>query len=169
MDKMPLAAVVCQSFPESVLLFALGLTLMGAPLRWRRIIFAAVIYTAISCFVRSLPLPYGIHTITGLVVMCALFIVFFRSPLQLAATASLLSILTLGVLEILFYPLVLATGLSIKEIWARPLLRILIPFPELISLGIITWWCAKKKITFTSSRPFQQKAEEEKQNRGHQS
>lgn len=169
MDKMPLAAVVCQSFPESVILFALGLTLMGAPLRWKRIVFAAVIYTVISFFVRNLPLPYGIHTIAGLVVMCALFIVFFRSPLQVAATASLLSILTLGVLEILFYPLVLATGLSIKEIWARPVLRILIPLPELISLGIITWWCARKKITFSSSWPFQQKAEEEKQNRGRQS
>lgn len=169
MDKMPLVAVVCQSFPESVILLTLGLTLMGVPLRWKRIILAAVICTAISCFVRSLPLPYGIHTIVYLVVMCALFIVFFRSPLQMAATASLLSILTLLVLEILFYPLVLATGLSIKEIWARPGLRILIPLPDLISLGSITWWCARKKITLSSSWPFRQKPGEEKQNRGHQS
>ncbi len=168
MDKMPLAAMICQSFPESVLLFALGLTLMGTPLRWQRIVFAAVIYTAISCFVRSLPLPYGIHTITGLAVMCALFIVFFQFPLQMTATASLLSILTLGVLEILFYPLVLVTGLSIKEIWTRPVLRILIPLPELISLGIITWWCARKKITLSGSWPFQQKPGEEKQNRERQ-
>ncbi|MEW6275551.1 MAG: hypothetical protein AB1556_10645 [Bacillota bacterium] len=168
MDKMPLTALVFQSIPESIILFALGLTLMGVPLRWKRIVPAAVILSLISYFVRGFPLPYGTHTLVHLFAMCALLIIFFRTTLPAAATGALLSLVTLGIIEIILWPIIfLITGRGIKEIWTQPVLRVLVPLPELILFGFVTWWCAKKKIRFSTHWPFEQKSGTQKQNRGH--
>ncbi|MEW6423649.1 MAG: hypothetical protein AB1523_02720 [Bacillota bacterium] len=158
MDKMPLTALVFQSIPESIILFALGLTLMGVPLRWKRIVPAALILSATSYLVRSMPLPYGIHTIASLLALYLLFIILFRTPILLSAIAALSSLIALLSLELLLWPFIFfVTNISIKDIWHQPILRIVIPLPELALLSIITWWCKKNKITLSTFWPFHKK------------
>ena len=163
MDKMPLTALVFQSIPESIILFALGLTLLGVPLRWKQISAAGIILAVISYFIRGALLPYGVHTLVHLLAMSILIIFFFRTSFPLAATAALLSLVILGFLEVLLWPFIFfITGLSVKQIWAQRALRILIPLPELIILGMMTWWLVKRKITIPCPWSFQQKAAEKK-------
>ena len=156
MDKMPVFAVVFYSIPEAIVLLALGLTLMGVPLRWGRIMVIAIILSMISYFSRELPLAYGFHTVIYLISYIFLVMAFFRVPLQVSSTAGLVGLLLLLAVETAYLPLVVwLTGKSIQEIWPETFMRVLIPMPELLVLVLITWWCRKKKVTFSSTWPFQ--------------
>jgi len=155
MDKMPLFAVAFYSIPEAIVLLALGLTLMGVPLRWGKIVVIAIILSIISYFSRELPLVYGFHTVIYLISYTFLVMAFFRVPLQITATAGLISIIAIVAIESIYCPLIIwLTGKPIQEIWSETFLRVLIPVPELLVMALIAWWCRKKKITLSSTWPF---------------
>lgn len=154
MDKMPLIALIFQGVPECIVFIALSGTLAGASLRWPKVVAAGVILAVTMYFVRSLPLPFGTHTITGVITAWLLVFLFFRTPPLVAATASLLTGTILLCLEIIIFSLVLTAGFSLREILSRPALRILIPLPQLIVMCLLTWACAKKRISILNPRPF---------------
>jgi hypothetical protein len=162
MDKMPLVALIFQGIPECIVYIALGSTLAGAPLRRPKVVAAGVILALVLYFVRSLPLPYGVHTLTGVITAWLLIFLFFRTPPLVAATASLLTGTFLLCLEIILFPLAAATGSSLREIWNRPALRILLALPQLTVMSLATWFCVRKKINIVTPWAFSQKAEGEK-------
>lgn len=166
MDKMPVFAVVFYSIPEAIVLLALGLTLMGVPLRWGKIVVIAIILSIISYFSRELPLVYGFHTVIYIVSYILLVMVFFRTPLQISATAGLVSVIAILAIESIYCPLIVwLSGKPIQEIWSETFLRVLIPVPELLAMALIAWWCRKKKITFASTWPFQKMYNDEEKSK----
>ncbi|MGB9803860.1 hypothetical protein [Desulfofundulus sp.] len=153
MDRMPLLALILQSIPESIIILALGLTLMGVELKWRRIVPAAVLSSLCSYFVRELPIPYGIHTLIGIIVIAALIVIFFRTSVPVALSAAMIGIVVLATVEMLLWPVLLAlTGKTLAEVWKSEILRILLAIPELVVLTLITLLCVKKKIAFRRPR-----------------
>ncbi|MDK2887142.1 MAG: hypothetical protein PWP72_19 [Thermoanaerobacter sp.] len=152
MDKMPLIALIFQSIPESILILALGLTLMGVELKWKRIFPAALISSLASYFVRELPIPYGIHTLIGICVLTLLVIIFFRTSFSVAISAAMIGIAILASVEMLILPVIfsLIGERTINKIWSSPALRVLLAIPELVVLGVLTFWCIKKKINLRS-------------------
>lgn len=161
MDKMPLLALIFQSIPESIIILTLGLTLMGIELKWQRIIPAAVLSSLASYLVRELPIPYGLHTLIGIVVITLFVFIFFRTPFYVAVFVAMIGIVSLTTVELLLWPLIiLLTGKTITQIWESQTLRILIPIPELVILGVITWWCVKNKFSLRSTKSFQYKEKE---------
>ncbi|MBE3585590.1 MAG: hypothetical protein IMW94_05440 [Thermoanaerobacter sp.] len=151
MDKMPLLALIFQSIPESILILALGLTLMGVEIKWQRIIPAAVISSLCSYFVRELPIPYGVHTLIGIIIISFLVIMFFKTPVPVAISVAMIGIVILITMEILIWPvIILLTGKTVPQIWQSQTLRILLAIPELILLALITFWCIRKKFTLRS-------------------
>ncbi|RKO66294.1 hypothetical protein [Desulfofundulus salinus] len=151
MDQMPLLALIFQSIPESVIILTLGLTLMGLELKWQRIIPAGVLSSLCSYFVRELPIPYGVHTLIGIIVIALLVIMFFKTSVPVAICVAMIGIVILITVEILIWPvIIMLTGKTMPQIWHSQTLRILLAIPELILLASITLWCIRKKVTLRS-------------------
>ncbi|SHI42564.1 hypothetical protein SAMN02745219_00274 [Desulfofundulus thermosubterraneus DSM 16057] len=158
MDKMPLLALIFQSVPESILILTLGLTLMGVELKWQRIVPAAVLSSLASYFIRELPIPYGVHTLIGIVIITLLVSIFFKTSIPVSISVAMIGIAILATVEMLILPIVIfLMGKTINEIWSSLTLRILLAIPELIVLALIAFLCIRKKVTLRSPSIYRSK------------
>ena len=150
MDRMHLWVVVFQSFPESIILFYLGLASIGIQADFRRVLPAAIISSAASWLVRGLPLPFGLHTLIGLMIISCLLLVMFRIELLKAIIAALFAISSLLVTEVILLPLVtkLAGVAGFQAVWGLPIERIVLSLPEQIILGGAAYLLIRFKISF---------------------
>jgi len=71
-----------QGIPEITGIVALGLALLGVPLRWGIITVAGTVLTVIIFIIRNLPLSFGLHT-----VIAALLLAFFIAKTTRVSTA----------------------------------------------------------------------------------
>ena len=145
---MPLQAALLQSLPEGLILFYLGLVLVGVrSLGAKRVISCAVIYAVASYLIRSLPITYGIHSLLHIPVIILLMVVIIKGKWKTALVASLMGLLVLALAESAFVPVVSkVTNISIRDALADPWLRVIFPYPHLCVLGVITYFCYKKNI-----------------------
>lgn len=139
---MPLLALFLQSMPESFIVNALGLLLVGHRPRLARLALVAVITSVASYFVRALPWPFGLHTL----ILVALTVGVLRALLRISWRVAVLSVLVgvtlLAMAEGISVPLVVAAaGLPRTEIIANTWLRILVPWPHMAALAVLAWLC----------------------------
>lgn len=141
MDRIPLVAVVLHSIPESVVLLSMAAAILG--LRWEsRLIFPAAVLSALAAWgVRALPLPYGVHTLIGVLVLTLLLVAFFRVSFLRGLIGTLFALGSLAVVQILIIPvLAQAVGVTeLRDIWTDSWLRILLAWPEVILMGLVAW------------------------------
>lgn len=149
MDKMPLAAVIFQSIPEEIVLFAFGLTVIGEQIKINKLFIASIILAFITYFVRMLPLPFGVHTIISVFAIILIFKFFFSIRLLPGIIATFSSVGALLTAEnLVALPLLSALGIhSLPDIWSKTILRIIVAWPHLILLGAVTYLLHIKKIT----------------------
>lgn len=149
MDKMQLVAVVFQSIPEEMVLFALGLTVIGERIKIKKLIIASTFTAFLTYFVRMLPFPFGAHTIIGILTVFFIFNFFFEvRPLPgiIATFSSVGALLTAE--NLIALPILSALGFhSFQSIWSNTVLRIIVTWPHLILLGAVTYFLYVKKIT----------------------
>jgi len=145
MDQMPLLALLLQSVPESILLISLGLCVVGRRLLIGKIIPLAFLSSVISWLVRQLPLPFGVHTLIGVLVLFAGFVLVFRIDPLKALFATFFPMASLAAVEVALLPLLTrAVGLSgFQEAWGNPWLRIVLAWPELLILALLLWVCQR--------------------------
>lgn len=123
-------------FPEIVLLFALSLALSGRSFRNGWVIPAGFIGSTLIYFIRSMPLPFGLHMLFSLI-FCSLIMIFLFKVKTVVTIRSLLiaySILTISEIasiEVLFS----LTGKTFEEVTSRPLLWALFGLPYLAVLA----------------------------------
>jgi len=148
MDKMPFINLVLQSFPESMLLLLFGTGLFKRRPDTYRLVAGAVFSSLCSYVIRILPFPYGIHALIGVVVLTMIFKFFLAMNFYQSMIASLLTLATLGAIEIFLLPIEThSLGLSrFSDAWPRPLLRVLMAVPELAVLAFITYMLYKTNI-----------------------
>jgi len=92
-----------QAIPELTGMIALSLALAEVPLRWGRTLAAGTILAVIIFFIRSLPLPFGLHTIS-LVLLTVIFITnFTHIPPTQSFMVVLISTIILGFLELVIH------------------------------------------------------------------
>lgn len=141
MDQLPPAAVIFHSIPESVVLFSLAVAILG--LRWQAsLIFPAAVLSALASWgARALPLPYGVHTLIGLLVLILLIAVFFRISFLRSLLGSLFALGSLIAVQALTVPAAarVAGVVDPRDIWADSWLRILLGWPELVLMGLGAW------------------------------
>lgn len=147
---MSFPAVIFQSIPESVIILYLGLASIGVRAPFRKVFPAAVLSAAISWLVRGLPLPFGIHTVIGVMIITGIYCTLFRIHLIKSVTASLFAIGCLISTEALILPVVqkLTGFTNVKDIWAEPVLRVVLAVPEMVFLGLIAYLMLKYNISF---------------------
>jgi len=133
--------VIFHSIPESAILLSLVVAILG--LRWKaHLIFPAAVLSALASWgVRALPLPYGLHTLIGLLVFILLFVAFFRISFLRSLFGSLFALGSLIALQVLIIPIVArAAGITdLRDIWADSWLRIFLAWPELVLMGLVAW------------------------------
>lgn len=131
MDRMPLIGVLLISVPEGIILSALGLTLVGVKVNWRLLVFAGVIEAAISYLVRLAPLPFGVHTLVQLLLFALVLSVIAKLPYKVTFLAMLISIMLYTAIDgIMITHLLHFTGITLREVWATPLIRVAFFLPQ---------------------------------------
>jgi len=151
-DNMPIITIILYSFPESYLIFWFGLVIIGHKLKFQNIMLATILSVFFSHAIRRLPLPFGLHTVIGLLIVCLLFLFIFKLDIKKAIFVTLISIGTLIALEnTVLYFLQLELHLPLKEIWKHPLLRTFIGWPHLIIWLIITLFIYNKNLRLLSN------------------
>jgi two-component system sensor histidine kinase AgrC len=140
MDFMPLIPFLGVSIPESIVLYYMALALLGqreSPL------FLAAISVPTSLFsytVRSLPLPFGIHTFFQVILMVIFLNLIFRIQWIVAVIIMILTSVILGLTEGISVPILAQLfNLNLGDIISDPLLRIVFTLPHLGLLAGLTF------------------------------
>lgn len=139
MDIMPWYLIFLQSLPETAILMALGLVLIGVKPRLLPLLMLALIDALASYFIRALPLAPGINVLLQFPILTILVMYFYRIPFSFALLASSLGLICVTLAEMIFNTSVSAiTGISVMEAVVNPIWRVLFPLPEFIFLTIVT-------------------------------
>jgi len=137
-----------QGIPEIMGIVAFSLALAGVPLRWKIIAVAGAVLTIIIYLIRSLPLTFGLHTITATLIL-ALFIMKTTRTTQLNSfIAAFTSFTTLVMLELVFNKLFFSiTKLDPQAVILNDLLWKLIGLPQVIFMFLLAIIVSKFKKT----------------------
>jgi len=142
---MPWTALIFQSIPEAIILVTLGLALVGEYPRMKSIVVVGVLGALFSFFFRRLPLDFGIHTLSQLLILILLVNLILKLGFIKSSIAAFLGMLAVGVLEGFSIPFIsFLTGVAFKDALRDPLLRIIFPLPDEIILGLAAYLCRKR-------------------------
>jgi len=138
MDKMPFYLVFLQALPESAILVALGLILIGVKPRLLPLFLVALINALASYYIRALPIAPGVNMLLQLPLLIVLIASIIQVPFTFAMLATFLGLICVALAEIVFNSIIpMVTGISLMEALANPLWRILFPLPEFMFLFIV--------------------------------
>lgn len=146
MDKVPLVTLIFYSIPESFLILSMGLIIQRKTFRFASLSLAIIISVSASYFARLLPLPYGIHTLLGVLTVFLLFFLLLGMSPKQSLVSAIIGIGTLAALENVISSLIqFKLGLGLKDILAlSPWQRTIIGWPHLIIWGGINLYLYKK-------------------------
>ncbi|AGL01000.1 hypothetical protein [Desulfoscipio gibsoniae] len=146
MDKMPILSLIFYSIPESYLIFTFGMIAIGQRPNYLNIAIPAVISALASYFVRMAPLTFGAHSIIGVFIAFILFKIALKISLKQALLATIISMGTLLAIEqSVTYLMETLLGLHLQEIWKDPILRTLLPWPQLLIYAAICLLLYRKR------------------------
>ena len=145
MDFMLLIPFLGVSVPESLVLYYMALTLAGKKKPLIYLIALSLLTSLSSYAIRSLPLPFGIHTILQVILMVVFLRLFFRVPWNLAIIIQVLASIILGLTESVSVPLLAQIfSYTLKDIISDPWLRIVFTLPHLVLLTGVTHAAARR-------------------------
>ena len=107
MDRMTFFSLVIVSFPEAILVAALGLVLAGVQFRWLNLVYVGTLQAGVAYLIRLLPVPFGLHSL----ILTAIFIIIIKLvmklDMRLAAVAALLGLTVYVAIETVISSLLL--------------------------------------------------------------
>ena len=114
MDRMDIPAILIVSFPEAVLVAALGLALMGIRAGWLELVVIGGLQASVAYLVRLAPVPFGLHSLLLAVVFISILYAVMRLHWRIAAVAGLLGLTIYVAVETAVSPVLLyLTGYSL--------------------------------------------------------
>ena len=145
MDIMPLIPFLGVSVPESLVLYYMVLALTKKKESPLVVIILSLLTSIFSFSIRTMPVRFGIHTISQVVLMTIFLNLFFRLCWHTAAVVMVLSSVLLGLAEGISVPLLAwIFKLKLEQIISDPLLRILFTLPHLILLAVLAYIINKR-------------------------
>ncbi|MDH7478493.1 MAG: hypothetical protein QHH02_00605 [Syntrophomonadaceae bacterium] len=119
-------------FPETILVLALGLALSGRSFRNGWVIPAGFVGSTLVYFIRSSPLPYGLHILLIIIFYIAVLTFLFKVKTVVAIRSALIAYSILAISEIVSIEVLFSlTGKTFEEVTSRPLLWALFGLPYL--------------------------------------
>ncbi|MHB1126332.1 MAG: sensor histidine kinase [Bacillota bacterium] len=151
MDKISFLPFFLQSFPESLVLLALGLTLLGKRPGVERITFLALITTLFSFLIRLRPIVFGTHTLLQMLFMIVTIRLVTKANWKISVLAPILGGVALGIAESISIPILAKIfGLGISDILGHPWLRVIFPLPHMFIMGLVAILCIKRNWTIVN-------------------
>ena len=148
MDHMNIYSLLLVSFPETVLVTALGFMLVGIKLRWRDLLIIGVLQSGISYIVRSSPIPFGIHSILQIILFTLNILLITRLPYRIVLVVALLGTIIYCSVETVAIPVMFRiTGYSINDVFTHTAIRTLFFLPEALMMLIFIAACSFFKIS----------------------
>lgn len=150
MDLMPLSALILQSIPETIIVLIAGLALSGLEIKknTKKLIAIGILNGLSSYFIRSLPIPFGVHTLLHLPLLMVLLKYFLNISFKQGILVIMLGSLVQIIIEIIYVPVAaLLLNMPISEIIKDPILRILVPWPYLLIMLGMSFYFKRKNIT----------------------
>ncbi len=145
MDVMPLIPFLGVSVPESLVLYYMVLALTKKKESPFVVIILSLLTSIFSFSIRTMPVRFGIHTISQVALMTIFLNLFFRLPWHTSAVVMVLSSVFLGLAEGISVPLLAwIFKLKLEQIISDPLLRILFTLPHLILLAVLAYIIGKR-------------------------
>lgn len=132
---IPFLQLLFQGIPEQIGVVSLAFAIARIPFRWSKII-AIGVFLAVSAYaVRLLPIPFGIHTILLLILLFSTLVGVGKGDFSLSLAASLLSFLTLILLETVSLSVLMPIfHVSTETLLTDPSVRLAISEPQVVLL-----------------------------------
>lgn len=149
---MPWFDIFLVSFPEAIIVFTLGLSLIGYDIKknFKLIALTALIHSFSSFFIRSLPIPYGLNTLVQIFVVILFLKIILKLNLRSTIIMMTSGLIILSIFEstnaVLFSKF---SGIPISRITTDPILRTFVPYIHFIFLTFLIYFFNKKNITLT--------------------
>lgn len=140
MENFNFLPVFFQSIPESIILLSTSLTLFGYKVKnnLRKVMFIGIINSLFLMIIRAY-FPFGFHTLFGLVFLSFSLWKQLKINIVKSFIITAFGITILGVLESIFVPVLLQVfDLTMEKVLSQQSLRIIIAYPHLFTLTIIS-------------------------------
>lgn len=135
-----------QGIPEMVGVIGISLALAGVTQRWGRILLAGTLLAILIFLIRLLPIPFGLHSVAGVLLLTVLIIKTTSVPpsrifISVFASFAILAVLEIAVHEMFFF----ITKLNPYEVIANYPLWIKLGMPQAILLVVFALLFARFK------------------------
>lgn len=135
--NIPFIAFLLQGIPETVAVVTLAFVISKIPLDWRKIISIGIVLAFISYVMRMFTIPFGIHTISQIILLFLALIWLGKGDFSLSLIVSLLSILVLAIVEFACLSLLMPVfGVTPETLFPNLVIRILITEPQVFLVFI---------------------------------
>ncbi len=138
--EIPFLALILQGIPEQIAVTTLAFVIAKMTLRWTRVILIGSVLACASYVLRLFPVIFGIHTVFNIATLFVLLKFIGKGHLNLTLFASLLSYLTLIIIEAIYLLFLLPIfGLSFEMLYSNVLLRIIVTLPQVATIFTVAF------------------------------
>ncbi len=138
MEPLSLTVLLLISLPEAILVVTLGLALVGIRPTLKQILLIGFIEAILGDLIRTLPFPFGVHTILQLITSSLVAYFIMRIQYRISLLAILLGVTVYGIVEGISASFLFAiTGISFNDVFNNHLLRLAFFIPEAVLLILI--------------------------------
>jgi len=110
------------------------------PIQWKKIVFTGIILALSALVIRSLPIPFGVHTIFLIILLFVSLYGLGKGDISLSLIASLVSYLALVIFEISCLSLLMPIfNLTPETLFRNSWLRVFATLPQVILLFILAY------------------------------
>lgn len=147
MYSIPWYVAIFESIPETLLVILLGAALFNISINLSKAIEVSVLSAAIAFIIRLLPLPFGAHTIVGLIVISFLLWHFVDLSWLVSFVCTLAGLVFLLVIQSITIPILFpAFEIEYADLVKQPWLNVLLFIPQGIIMAITVIFLNKKNI-----------------------
>jgi len=146
LDKTTFLSLLLISFPETILVTALGFLLAGIRPCWRDLFIIGALQTGFFYIFRLSPIPIGFYSILAILLLTVNIRLVTRLPYRIVLLISLLGLIFNGSIETVVTPL-MQKFLPYTEVINNPYLRIFFFLPQTLIMLIFITACESGKIS----------------------
>ena len=149
--QIPFLAWLLQGIPESIASVALIMVISTGKLPWKTVLKVGLIQAVTAYLVRLLPFTPGVHSIVLLSTMSLYLSWLAQVKFPIAVISSFITASILTIFELVFYVSLSRAGVGSfdkllnSDVW----LRILVGYPQILFLFVLTWFCYRRKYDFS--------------------
>ncbi|MBO8128088.1 MAG: hypothetical protein H0Z39_02670 [Peptococcaceae bacterium] len=153
---IPPEVLLIQGIPELLGVVLFTLAILGLPWQARQVSLLTLVPLTAIYLIRLLPLPFGVHTVIGLILLSAMITWLSRQQPRPVLIAATLSVITFLVLENTTLIIIHMAGTSITELAERPVLWALTGLPHAFCMiGVALLIHLRGRPAFLSKLGFQ--------------